>query len=893
MAVGRERKPEMSRYLPKNTKTGNFNTQRTLSRSFFVIPERLASIRAAVLAFTANKQTNTLHYIERGEPLRAPDHSLLLWEVVMEDARLWEDVESEQSKEPESKVRYKVPEGYLEEDRHTVQDLLERIRRLDGGQEELDAIYTEMANVMKAGLVQVRKEVRGGRRGQPWFTKKIAAQRRCFQKAETHWLKCKDPKERRQRRKEYCKMRRAYAREVNIAKSAWEEKQQTELEGLMKHPKQWWKELQKLKVVDKRGTRSDVLKVKDVKGEVKQGKEAVMVWKDHFERLLNAGQPSKGCRETSKLNTQSNSSLLDEDITRREVVWALGRLKGKAAPGKDGLTAEMINNIILVDFWHELFKLCWKEGMVPSISKQSVVIPVPKKRSKGPCVTDDFRGISLVSVPYKAMCMIIKERLALVVEERKLVAEKQGGFRKGRGCRDQILTLMLVGQVQMAMRKSGIMAAFIDLKKAYYDTVDREKMLDCLKHLGLRGRLGAFLEELYSGVECEVRIGEELSNPFEVTTGLRQGCVLSPLLFSLYIKTTSLFSVGGERVKVVKSYKYLGCIVNEHMDCREMVRERATAGRGALSAWLWRCRMSVGEVRGKTFVKLMEALVESAAMYGAEVWGSCKWLDCIDQVQLRANRIFLGVGRLHPKTSLQIEMGLLPWKWEAKMRCIQFWHKVMTMGEERLVKRVAMEALSLKGKVKWLENLEQCLADFGWNDVRLDGLKGMSNAEVKHMIKNCAWREVTTRWAEELEERPKLGVLKELFSGGFGARSVGVRRKKMRRILTKLRGGTAELQVEVGRWRGLKREERKCTECDSGEVEDVKHFLLRCKALSREREELMEKMKKVVTGLDEVEEERNVAWILDLACRNESIARGVEKLWTARFVQKYGLNCHT
>ena len=63
-------------------------------------------------------------------------------------------------------------------------------------------------------------------------------------------------------------------------------------------------------------------------------------------------------------------------------------------------------------------------------------------------------------------------------------------------------------------------------------------------------------------------------------------------------------------------------------------------------------------------------------------------------------------------------------------------------------------------------------------------------------------------------------------------------------------------------------------------------FLLRCKALSREREELMEKMKKVMTGLDEVEEERNVAWILDLACRNESIARGVEKLWTARFVQK-------
>ena len=37
-----------------------------------------------------------------------------------------------------------------------------------------------------------------------------------------------------------------------------------------------------------------------------------------------------------------------------------------------------------------------------------------------------------------------------------------------------------------------------------------------------------------------------------------------------------------------------------------------------------------------------------------------------------------------------------------------------------------------------------------------------------------------------------------------------------------------------------------------------------------------------MTGLDEVEEGRNVAWILDLACRNESMARGVEKLWTSR-----------
>ena len=126
----------------------------------------------------------------------------------------------------------------------------------------------------------------------------------------------------------------------------------------MKHPKQWWKGLNKPNMVDKQGTRSDVLKVRDMKIEVKQCKEAVIVWKDHFEGILNVGQTSKGGRETCKWNKQSNTSLLDEDITQQEVVWALGRLKGKAAPCKDGLVTEMINNVILVDIWYKLFKLC-------------------------------------------------------------------------------------------------------------------------------------------------------------------------------------------------------------------------------------------------------------------------------------------------------------------------------------------------------------------------------------------------------------------------------------------------------------------------------------------------------------------------------------------------------
>ena len=53
-----------------------------------------------------------------------------------------------------------------------------------------------------------------------------------------------------------------------------------------------------------------------------------------------------------------------------------------------------------------------------------------------------------------------------VVEEKGLVAEEQGGFRRGRGCRDQVLTLMLLGQIKARSRR-GMFATLIDFRKAY------------------------------------------------------------------------------------------------------------------------------------------------------------------------------------------------------------------------------------------------------------------------------------------------------------------------------------------------------------------------------------------------------------------------------------------
>ena len=83
-------------------------------------------------------------------------------------------------------------------------------------------------------------------------------------------------------------------------------------------------------------------------------------------------------------------------------------------------------------------------------------------------------------VAYKAMCSVIQGRLRHVVEERNLVAKEQGGLRKRRICRDQLLTLVLLGQVKQWLKEGCWHAGFIDFKKAY-DRVDRGKLWGCLE----------------------------------------------------------------------------------------------------------------------------------------------------------------------------------------------------------------------------------------------------------------------------------------------------------------------------------------------------------------------------------------------------------------------------
>ena len=75
---------------------------------------------------------------------------------------------------------------------------------------------------------------------------------------------------------------------------------------------------------------------------------------------------------------------------------------------------------------------------------------------------------------------------------------------------------------------------FIDLSKAY-DSVNREAMMAVLRKYGVPCHMVSLIEQLYAGTWCQVKMEGEVSERFEVKIGVRQGCVLSPILFNCYM----------------------------------------------------------------------------------------------------------------------------------------------------------------------------------------------------------------------------------------------------------------------------------------------------------------------------------------------------------------------
>ncbi len=101
------------------------------------------------------------------------------------------------------------------------------------------------------------------------------------------------------------------------------------------------------------------------------------------------------------------------------------------------------------------------------------------------------------------------------------VSEDQGGFRKGRGCVDQIFALKRLVEGYLGKDKK-LFAAFMDLEKAY-DRVDREALWNVLRIYGVGGQLLKGIQAFYREANACVRVGGKFSESFAVEVGVEAG----------------------------------------------------------------------------------------------------------------------------------------------------------------------------------------------------------------------------------------------------------------------------------------------------------------------------------------------------------------------------------
>jgi len=280
--------------------------------------------------------------------------------------------------------------------------------------------------------------------------------------------------------------------------------------------------------------RNSTTPIRSANGEIlhKTNEDILARWADHFRTLLNAANPADPAF-IGDLPEFPQFPEMYETPTIEEVQNAIRQLKNMKSPGPDGVPAEVFKQggRELETFLHEFFTACWNNEVVPSSWKRAHIVTIYKRKGdKSLC--SNSRGISLLDVAGKLFGRILLSRLVRQLADRVL-PESQCGFRVDRS------TLYMIFVCRQLLEKCveqhmDFFSAFVDLEKAF-DTVPRELLCEVLGRFGCPPRFVNLVRQLHTDTSASVISGGDMSEPFPISVGVKQGCVLAPVLFNIYL----------------------------------------------------------------------------------------------------------------------------------------------------------------------------------------------------------------------------------------------------------------------------------------------------------------------------------------------------------------------
>ena len=292
------------------------------------------------------------------------------------------------------------------------------------------------------------------------------------------------------------------------------------------------------------------------------------------------------------------------------------------------------------------------------------------------------------------------------------------------------------------------------------------------------------------------------------------------------------FRLQGNVLQYSSDYKYLGVIFNEKLNFQNNANTLAKAGGRALGGMISKIH-SYKDIGISTFEKLFLNCVAPVLDYCSEVWGLRNY-HCIEMVQNRALRYYLGVHRFTPLHALHGEFGWkLPYH-RHNINAIRYWNRLVIMDDDRITKQVFNWDFCQCNNHNWSSQIKLLFDSLDFEHIYRDLLVcDITEFENRLLIK------FENGWLEKIKELPKLRLYKEIKRNFSTENYIKMNIPKYHRsILAQFRCGILPIRIETGRYRGEAWDERLCIFCSSDEIEDECHFLLNCTQYSNLRSEL-------------------------------------------------------